>query len=68
MRSSCLSGVYRLMPTARYAIRTWGMSIFGSIGQKRDGGRAMRQQVALLPYEADGHFALGVALPRQGAE
>ena len=26
----------------------------------------MRQQVALLPYEADGHFALGVALRRQG--
>ena len=36
------------------------------LGQPKEAEASMRAQIALLPREADGHFALGVALRRQG--
>jgi tetratricopeptide (TPR) repeat protein len=38
------------------------------LGKPREAEAAMRLQVALLPHEADGHFALGVALRKLGRD
>ena len=40
--------------------------VYLRLDRPKEAEASMRQQVALLPYEADGHFALGVALRRQG--
>lgn len=36
------------------------------LGQPLQAEAALRKQIALLPFEADGHFSLGVALRKQG--